>query len=121
MTDYRKMYDRTFVGHWDLKEEGDTVVTITGVDAGEVNNGSKKNKRPMLSIKGSDKKIVINATNGKTLAALFGNHVEAWIGKKIALYRTTTQVGPEQRECIRIRPKAVSQSAASDEKEQEQP
>lgn len=107
MTDYRSMYEKQFVGSWDLPDDRDAVVIIDRCEPGEVSNGAKKDKRPLLYLKGKSKPIVLNATNGKTIASLYGNKVEAWVGKPIALYKANVQgVGGGMVEAIRIRPTA---------------
>jgi hypothetical protein len=57
-------------------------------------------------MKGTDKGFALNATNGKTIASLYGNIVEAWSGKKITLYKSMTRSpqGDGDVECIRVRP-----------------
>lgn len=106
-TDYRTFFDKELLGAWDLKER-DVTVTIDKVTGGELTmSGGKKNKKPIIFMKGTEKKLVINATNGKTIASLYGNHIEDWIGKRITLYKSTTRSpqGDGEVECIRIRPK----------------
>jgi hypothetical protein len=110
VTDYRSMYDKQFIGSWDLPDDRDAVVTITRVEAGKVSNGTKSDRKPLVYVTGRDgkelpKPIVLNATNGKTIASLYTAKVESWLGKKIALYKTTVQgVGGGVVDAIRIRP-----------------
>ncbi len=35
---------------------------------------------------------------------MYGNYVEKWIGQKITLWPTVTQMNNENVECIRVRP-----------------
>lgn len=106
MTDYRKMFDKEYLGHWDLPEDRDAVVTIAKVEAGELHSpGKKADKKPIITFERTDKRMVVNATNAKTIAAMYGNHVEDWTGKRIALFRTTTHgPGGQTVDCIRVRP-----------------
>ena len=106
MTDYRSLYDKDFIGAWDLKEK-DVTVTITKVIGGSlVGQGGRKSKKPVIYMKGTEKGFAVNSTNGKTIAAMYGTHVEEWIGKRIALYKSTTRNpnGEGEVECIRVRP-----------------
>ena len=49
MTDSRSMYDRDYIGAWDLSKDRDAVVTISNVKAGElVASGGRKSKKPVL-------------------------------------------------------------------------
>lgn len=131
MTDYRKFFDKPYLGHWDLPDGKDVVVVIDNVEAGELHvPGKKAEKKPLLTLRKTDKKMVCNATNSKTIAKLYGNSVEEWIGKPIALYKTTTNAqGGEQVECIRVRPtppkprqrQADPEPGASDAPDEEAP
>ena len=107
-TDYRSLYGKEWLGSWDLKDD-DVTVTIVACTGGELTSvGGRKSKKPVLSIKGTEKKLALNATNGKTIAALYGKHVEGWAGKRITLYKSSTRSpdGTGDVECIRIRPNA---------------
>jgi hypothetical protein len=118
VTHFNKYFDKEYLGHWDLTEGKDATVTIEKVEAGELHKpGAKKgDKRPLLTLRGTDKKMVVNATNAKAIANLYGAHVEEWIGKRIALYRTTTNgPGGNTVECIRVRPQAPQQKTKRDE------
>src|SRR3990167_863331 len=90
-TDYRSLYDKEYIGAWDLKDK-DVNVTIVKVIGGSlVGVGGRKSKKPIVYMKGTEKGFAVNATNGKTIAALYGNHVEKWVGKKITLYKSMTR------------------------------
>lgn len=116
MTDYRSMYDKDYIGAWSLPDGKDVTVTITRVTGGQLTGvGGRKTRKPVIYMQGTDKGFALNATNGKTIAALYGNHVEGWVGKRITLYKTTTQFGSEQMECLRIRPRVPPQNGAASE------
>lgn len=107
MTDYRGLYDRDYIGHWDL-EGRDVTVTISKVTPGElVAQGNRKSKKPIVHFVGKDKGFVVNKTNGRTIASLYGPKIEDWVGKKITLFCTMTRDpsgGSGEVECIRVRP-----------------
>lgn len=103
MTDYRSMFDRDYIGAWDLPR--DAVVTISKVEAATlVAQGNKKAKKPVLYFEGKEKGLACNKTNAKTIAAMYGNDTAKWIGKRITIYATKTMFGSEQVDCIRVRP-----------------
>jgi len=109
--DYRKFFDKEFLGAWDLPDR-DVVVTIATAGGGEITGqAGRKSKKPVISFVGKEKKMAINATNGKALAGMYGTYVQDWVGKKVALYKTTTQMGGETMECIRIRPQVPREAA----------
>lgn len=118
-TDYRSLYDKEYIGAWDLKEK-DVVVTIMKVKGGELTGpGGKKSKKPVLYMRNSTKGFAINATNGKAIAGMYGNHVEQWVGKRITLYKSMTRNpnGDGEVECIRVRPTVPAAKAAGQEEE----
>lgn len=106
MTDYRSLYERDFLGSWDISE-GDMTVQIKKVIGGSLTSvGGRKTKKPIVHLMHTEKGFALNATNGKTIAALYGPHVEKWAGKCITLYKSTTRApdGSGDVDCIRIRP-----------------
>ena len=110
MTDYRSMYDRDYIGHWDLGGR-DVAVTISKVNAGELTAvGGRKSKKPIVHFRNGPKPLICNKTNAKTIAAMYGNMVEEWVGKRITLFVSMTRNpdGGGETECIRIRPKMPS-------------
>ena len=109
-TDYRSLYDKDFIGAWDL-EGGDLTVTIKRCKGGELTApGGKKSRKPVIYMMHTDKGFALNATNGKTIAALYGKYVEAWVGKRITLYKSMTRFGADENiECIRVRPAIPSE------------
>lgn len=116
MTDYRTMFDKDFIGAWSLPDGKDVTVTISKVTGGTLTGvGGRKTRKPVLYMVGTDKGLALNATNSKTIAALYGNHVEEWSGKRVTLFKSMTQFGSEQMECIRIRPKIPKARGAAEE------
>jgi hypothetical protein len=114
LTHYRQLYDRDYLGSWDLPENKDVVVTIERAVGGELTgNGGKKAKKPIISFVGKEKKFVCNVTNAKAIATMYGNHVEKWAGKRIALYVSTTRDPSTGGDipCIRVRPQAPAPSS----------
>lgn len=109
MTDYRSLYDKDFIGAWDLKDDKDVTVLITKVIGGNLTGqGGRKTKKPIVYMKGTEKGFAVNATNGKTIAAMYGKHIEEWVGKRITLYKSSTRDpngGDAEVECIRVRPR----------------
>lgn len=116
--DYRNMFNRDYIGAWDLTKEA--TVTITRVEAKELKNGKGSDKKPIVYMQGKEKGWVLNKTNAKVLARLYGNDTKQWIGKQITLFASKTDVGGETVDCIRCkppRPGAVSETAAEPARE----
>lgn len=104
MPDYRTLFERDYVGAWDLDK--DATLTIAKVEQRKLHTAKGEKGKPIITFEGAQKGFVVNNTNGKTIAALYGTKTENWIGKKITLYRTTTALGRETVDCIRVRPVA---------------
>jgi|SRR5579862_5805356 len=107
MADYRTLFDDVWLRAWDLGGK-DWTLEIRKVEAGVLENHrqQKKERKPVVHFKGARKPLALNRTNAKTIAALYGKDTVHWIGKRVTLYPTTTNFGPEEGiDCIRIRPK----------------
>ena len=116
-THWKSMTDRTHIAAFDLNGK-DVHVKIVRVSAGELTAaGGRKSKKPVVFFDGKDKSLPLNSTNAKTIAAMYGNYVEKWIGKWITLYPTTTEMAGETVEAIRVRPIAPRGKAADAESE----
>ncbi len=106
MAHWKSMMDRDYLFAFDLQGR-DVTLTIERVTAGELTAlGGRKSKKPLAYFReGKEKKpLALNSTNCKTIAALYGNDTEQWIGKRITLYPTQTQMAGETVDCIRVRP-----------------
>ncbi len=111
MGDYRKMYDSKYLANWDLDK--DATVKIKSVVAGEV-EGEKgeKTKCPLVYFAGAQKALVLNKTNGKTIAGMYGTDCDKWAGKSITLFATTCEAFGETKDCIRVRPGVPQEKVA---------
>jgi hypothetical protein len=119
-THYRTLYDKDYLGSWDLPPGRDVTVTIESVKGAElIAVGGKKNKKPVLSFVGKEKKFVCNVTNAKAIAAMYGNYVEAWKGKRITLFVSQTRdpsTGGDI-DCLRVRPQMPQPKGAAHDDE----
>lgn len=114
MPDFRKMFDAPYVGAWDL-DGRDVTLTISRVEAGTITgNSGRTAKKPIVWFEKTEKGLVLNRTNAKTVAALYGKNTDTWAGKRITLFATTTSFGGETVECIRVRPKAPTAATKAD-------
>lgn len=114
--DYRKMFSSKYVAASDITE-GDVKLTITEVKKEEVENVGGKDICPVVYFAETPKGMVLNKTNGKTIAGMYGNEVSNWIGKSISVYDSEVQFGREIVPCVRVRPRAPSSgNGAADKK-----
>jgi len=114
-SDYRAFFDSNVLRVWHLdgKERTFKIIRCQRIDSEYM---GKRSKQPLLTLEDSKGRelplpLALNKTNAKTIAQLYGTKVAGWHGKLITLYPTTTDVGNETRDCIRIRPEDPSKRA----------
>lgn len=113
MTHTDDLFERKFITAHDLLKR-DVTVTIETLAIEELRaHGGRKEKKPVLYFVGKDKGLVLNRTNVDLIAKLHGKETDGWIGQKITLYPTTTKMGTETVDCIRVRPVAPAAPAAA--------
>ena len=95
-----------------------TTVTIEKVEEMEV--GSGREKRPVVSFVGKTKKLILNKTNTRAIGDLYGGETDDWPTHKIILYPTSTQYGDKEMAAIRVKPpKDYVRPEVADEDEEE--
>ncbi len=84
--------------------QGKTIpLQIGGVGTHIFNEGKEDEKTQIvLSFNGKEKKLGLNVTNARTVAGLYGNDTDAWVGKEIKLYPTTVEYNSKVVPCIRV-------------------
>jgi len=77
-----------FLASEDFIGLGEVKVTISGVyeNENEVMQDGKKKDFFTIGFNGKPKRMVLNATNRKTLAAAFGADTTKWVGKEVHLF-----------------------------------
>jgi hypothetical protein len=69
-----------------LKDVGQITMTIADVREEELVNNRGKDIKPIVFFKEKKKGLILNKTNAKTLAAMFGAETDDWRGERIFLY-----------------------------------
>ena len=106
-THYKRLMNPDYIGAYSLDPGQDMTVTISHVVREQVTGtGGKKEECTVAYLKGQ-KPFILNATNSKSIAKLYGPFIEDWAGRPITLFATTTKLAGEQVECLRIRPKVA--------------
>lgn len=94
-----------FSGSWlkavDLRGQRVTVI-IDGVKKEEIGQGEDREYKPVVYFQGKDKGLVLNKTNGNTIAELHGDDTDNWGGKPVVLYPTKVQFGAKMVDAIRV-------------------
>ena len=111
MSNYLSLFPSKWLAAADL-EGDDRIVKIKGITAAE-EVGQQKDKRPIVYFQGVEKGMVLNKTNAKRIAKLYGNDTDKWIGKSITLYPSECDFGDETVPCLRVRPEAPEIEAPS--------
>jgi hypothetical protein len=109
---YAKMFDNQYVGAWDLTDDEDRpvdkTVTIEKVEKQKIKSQRGEETKPVLYFAGTPKGMIVNKTNARTIAGMYGNNVNDWIGKRVTLYQAMTSTPDGEKPCIRVRPVAPS-------------
>uniref|UniRef100_A0A6M3MHR8 Uncharacterized protein n=1 Tax=viral metagenome TaxID=1070528 RepID=A0A6M3MHR8_9ZZZZ len=100
-----------YIGAYALNEGKDLTVVIAHV-AREIitGTGGKKEECTVAHLK-NQKPFILNSTNQKSIAKLYGPFIEDWAGKPITLFASTTKLAGDTVECLRIRPTVVKRQA----------
>jgi hypothetical protein len=77
------------------------VVTVTRVEKKEV--GSEKVVKGVVYFTEYERGLVLNKTNSRTIASIYGSDTDDWIGQKITIYRSETSFQNKVVPCIRVR------------------
>jgi hypothetical protein len=103
-THWKKLINPDYIGAYALPSGLDMTVTIQSVSRQIVTStGGKKEECTVARLMGQ-KPLILNVTNSKSIARMYGPFIEDWAGKRITLYASTTKLAGETVECLRIRP-----------------
>lgn len=103
-THWKRLINPDYIGAYSLEEGQDLTVVIESVRRDVVTGtGGKKEECTIAYLKGQ-KPFILNNTNSKSIAKLYGPYIEDWAGKPITLYASTTKLAGDTVECLRIRP-----------------
>ena len=99
MTSFDQMFPSKYLSASDL--DGEPMrVTISGLEPAQMRDGTTKY---VLSFDGQKKGLILNVTNGKTLAKGFGKDSGLWLGKEVELYAIDTEYSGEPCKGLRLR------------------
>lgn len=80
---------KPYLGHWDVPEDGDLVLTIDRIYEEEIRNQHGSEIKPVMYFREPGvKPMIVNKTNNDSITRLHGKRTRSnnWSGKKIALY-----------------------------------
>ena len=115
---YELLYPSKYLKASDLRGK-DVTLTICperGVRIDKVarKGGAKERKAVMFFVEcaakakkdeADEKALILNITNARTIAEIYGNDTDDWKGKRITLYPTKVETNFQEKrvDCIRIR------------------
>lgn len=120
--DYRALFDADMLRVWHLqrKERVYRIKRVTALTSEMVNEKGvrKVQRQPKLLLETQKGKVLplpllLNKTNAKTIAQLYGRRPANWVGKLIALYPSTTEAFGETVDCIRVRNQIPGQAPST--------
>lgn len=110
-THWKRLTNPDYIGAYWLNPGEDTTVTIDYVVRELITGtGGKKEECTVAHLVGI-KPFILNATNSKSIAKLYGPFIEDWAGKEITLYASTAKLAGDTVECLRIRPTVAVRAA----------
>jgi hypothetical protein len=71
---------------------------------------NKQVKKPVVWFEGAQKGFVLNVTNAKIIATLYGDETDDWQGKKIIIYPTKVRAFGQMQDAIRVREEIPAQA-----------
>lgn len=106
-THWKRLINPDYIGAYAIPEGEDLTVKIDYVQVEEVTGSQgKKDVCSVMHLVG-EKPMILNVTNSKSIAKLYGPYIEDWRGKLVTLYASTTRLAGETVECLRIRPQVA--------------
>lgn len=113
-THWKSLQNPDYIGAFSLQPDEDLTVVIDYVIREQITGtGGKKEECSVAHLKNGVKPLILNVTNSKSIAKLYGNFVEEWAGKPITLFASTTKFGGEVVDCLRIRPTVAERTKPS--------
>lgn len=104
-THWKLLINPDYVGAYWIPPGEDVTVVIDYVQRENVKGvGGKSEECTVAHLRDGVKPFILNATNSKSIAKLYGPYIEDWAGQPITLYASTTKMAGETVECLRIRP-----------------
>lgn len=103
MTNINEIYQSKYLSYSDLQGK-EPVVTITQVEIAKMDDGEVK---LCIYVNNKPKGIILNKTNAKSIAALYGDESGSWVGKRVKLVTVWTEYAGKPVQAIRIVPPGV--------------
>lgn len=104
MTHWKQNFNYAYTGAYELAPGEERTLTISKTTREEVvNQQGGKETCFVAYFSESNKPMVLNKTNCKTISKLYGPFVENWIGKRITIKSETVKAFGETVDALRVR------------------
>jgi hypothetical protein len=105
-THWKKLTNPDYLGAYALEQGEERTLTIKGVKQ-ELVQGSDGKKEECIVVRfiENEKPMIMNKTNLKTIAKLYGSYIEDWAGKRITVYVEKVKAFGDLVEALRIKAK----------------
>jgi len=107
-THWKQLMNPDYLGAYALPEGTDITVTINRVQREEVTGEGGKKEMCTVAHICNNKPMILNVTNQKSIAKMYGPYIEDWAEQQITLCVAQTKLRGEMVECLRIRPSVMS-------------
>lgn len=96
------VFHSTYLRADDIPAGRDAAVQIDRVDL-EYVDGQTADPKPVAYFAGKNRGLVLNKTNASTIAAGYGDETDAWAGRPLVIFTTSTSFQGRQVPCLRVR------------------
>lgn len=97
----------------DFGETETKIFTVKNYELEEMGQGKDKQAKPVLYFREEGSKpLVLNKTNGAIIGKFYGDDLDDWIGKKIALYAIEVESFGDIVRAIRVKTKQPAATPA---------
>ena len=104
MPHWKRLINPDYLGAYSLDSGNDMILTIKSIGRETITGtGGKKEECPVCHWHENQKPMILNTTNLKTIAKMYGSDYDQWPGKRVQIYASTTKFGGDVVECLRIR------------------
>jgi len=103
-THWKKLTNSNYIGAHDLAPGQELKLTITEIKMEKVTNSEGKTEEMATArYKGVNKPMILNKTNMKIIAELYGPYIEDWVGKVVTIHAVKVRAFGEVTEALRVK------------------
>ena len=99
---FDKMFPGRYLKSGHLPEPGCTLEIVALVTE-DLGSDGEEDARTSIAFKGRKRRLMLNITNAKCIAAMFGKKTATWVGKSLTIYPTRCMSFGKMEDCIRVR------------------